>query len=375
MSTGPLSGVRVVELAGIGPTPHAAMLLADWGADVVRVVRPTPSGGPADPDNDSQLRNRTLVPADLKDPESIPPLLGLIDHADVLIEGFRPGVTERLGLGPEPCRRRNPALIYARMTGWGQSGPWARTAGHDLNYLAVSGVLSTIGPAGEPAIPLNLLGDYGGGSMFLVAGILAGLYERDSSGTGQVVDAAILDGLSQLAHPIWSFRQMGMWTEQRNTNILDGGTPWYSIYRCADDRHVAVAALENKFYSELLDGLGLTPADVPDRAEKQSWPALRSILTQRFASRTRDEWAARFADTDACVTPVLTMSEALEHPQIVQRGVFDCVDGSTQPVPAPRFERSTPAAPQPPGTRITDLTTQLATWSQQSDRPRNRRSS
>lgn len=361
--TGPLAGVRVVELAGIGPTPHAAMLLADWGADVIRLVRPTATGEPADVPYDTQLRNRTLIAADLKDPRQAADVLDLIGHADVLIEGFRPGVTERLGLGPAECLARNPRLIYARMTGWGQQGPWAHTAGHDLNYIAATGILSTIGPVEDPAIPLNLLGDFGGGSMFLVAGILAALHERHTSGRGQVIDAAIVDGVTQLAHTVWSFRHQGMWHEQRSSNILDGGLPWYAVYRCADDRHVAVAALEDRFYAELLDGLGLAPDQVPERADPHSWPKLRAHFAEVFASRPRDHWAARFDGTDACVTPVLTLTEALDHPHLKHRDVLRRCDDAVQPAPAPRFSRSGSVPHRPPGSVITNLAEQHQAWS------------
>ncbi|OCB07068.1 CaiB/BaiF CoA transferase family protein [Mycobacterium intracellulare] len=361
--SGPLAGVRVVELAGIGPTPHAAMLLADWGADVIRLVRPTAAGSPADAFNDTQLRNRTLIAANLKDPAQVAVTLDLIERADVLIEGFRPGVTERLGLGPAECLARNPKLIYARMTGWGQQGPWARSAGHDLNYLAVTGVLSTIGTAEDPVVPLNLLGDFGGGSMFLVAGILAALHERYTSGRGQVIDAAIVDGISQLAHTIWSFRHQGMWDEQRSSNIVDGGTPWYAVYRCADGRHVAVAALEDPFYTALLDGLGLDPDQIPHRADRASWPRLRSLFADTFATKPRDHWAERFDGSDACVTPVLTLTEALAHPHLQDRGVLKRSHDAVQPAPAPRFGRSGCASHRPPGSVIGDLTDQLQAWS------------
>lgn len=361
--SGPLAGVRIIELAGIGPTPHAAMLLGDWGADVVRVVRPTATGDPADANNDTQLRNRTLIAANLKNPQQVADLLDLIEYADVLMEGFRPGVTERLGLGPDECLARNPRLIYARMTGWGQDGPLARTAGHDLNYISVTGILAAIGTREDPVIPLNLLGDFGGGSMFLVAGILAALHERHASGCGQVIDAAIIDGVSQLAHTVWAFRNMGLWREQRSSNILDGGTPWYSLYRCADGQHVAVAALEEPFYAALLDGLGFEANQIPQRLDQESWPLLRTLFAERFATASRDYWAAIFDGTDACVTPVLTMTEALAHPQLRNRDVLLNHAGTVQPMPAPRFSRSGSGQQREPGSVVGDLVNQRRVWS------------
>ena len=363
MSGGPLAGVRVIELAGQGPTPHAAMLLADWGADVVRLVRPASTGDLADAHLDTQLRNRTLIPVDLKDVDQAAAVLDLVADADVFIEGFRPNVAERLGLGPVDCQARNAGLIYARMTGWGQTGPWAHTAGHDVNYLSVTGILSTIGPSDAPVIPLNLLGDFGGGSMFVVAGILAALHERHTSGRGQIIDAAMVDGISQLAHMIWSFRHFGIWQEHRCSNPLDGGTPWYSLYRCADGQFVAVGAIEEPFYAALLDGLDLDPRDLPGRADRGSWPALRAVLAERFASQPRDHWASVFDGTDACVTPVLTMTEATSHPHMHDRGVLPTYDGAQQPAPAPRFSRSGSAPHRAPASAISDLASQKRAWS------------
>ncbi|CAN5422513.1 CaiB/BaiF CoA-transferase family protein [soil metagenome] len=360
--TGPLDGIRVVELAGIGPGPHAAMLLGDWGADVVRVVRRGPDGEPADLAGDTLLRNRTVVGADLKDPDDLAAVRRLVDAADVLIEGFRPGVTERLGLGPEHCLATNPGLVYGRMTGWGQIGPMAAMAGHDLNYLSITGILDTVGTAERPVVPLNLVGDFGGGSTFLVMGILAALLERSRSGRGQVVDAAIVEGVGQMAQMIWSFRGMGMWQEEREANILDGGAPFYGIYACADGGHVAIGAIEQQFYAQAIAGLGLDLATLPDRDDKSQWPALRDALATAFASRTRDEWTKIFDGTDACVTPVLTMTESLEQPHLRERGAFGSIDGVPQPMPAPRFDRSVPPAPTAPGARVATCTDVADRW-------------
>lgn len=345
--TGPLDGLRVVELAGIGPGPHGCMLLADLGADVVRVerVRSTlPSEMTAEVD--VTLRGRTFVAADLKDPAALASVLELIRRADVLVEGFRPGVAERLGLGPEVCLARNPRLVYARMTGWGQDGPMASMAGHDLNYLSITGVLDNIGRAGQrPVPPLNLVGDFGGGSMFLVLGVLAALWERQRSGRGQVVDAAMVDGIGTLAQMVWSFHGNGMWPSGRGRNVLDGAAPFYDTYECAGGGFVAVGALEPQFYAALLRGLGLDPADLPDQWDRERWTELRGALTAAFLTRTRDDWAAQFDGTDACVTPVLTLDEAPTHPHLAARGDFVEVDGIIQPAPAPRFSRSSPGMP------------------------------
>jgi alpha-methylacyl-CoA racemase len=324
----PLEGLLVVEFGGIGPGPHGAMLLADLGAEVVRVERP--SGGLSvvpDASRDFLLRGRRSVSADLKSAEGRASVLSLIASADVVIEGFRPGVLERLGLGPSDCLAVNPGLIYARMTGWGQSGPLAQRAGHDINYLSVTGVLHAIG---KP--PLNLVGDFGGGSLYLVLGVLAALWERQRTGRGQVVDAAIVDGVASLAQMIWSMKAQSVWEDAPDANLLDGGCPFYAIYECRDGRSVAVGALEPQFYALLVAGLGLS--DLPEQMDRTSWPLLRKMFAEAFLSRTRDEWAEVFGDTDACVTPVLTLEEAVSHPHLVARGVFTS-DGAA--APAPRF--------------------------------------
>ena len=308
---GPLQGLRVLELAGIGPGPHAAMILGDLGADVVRVERPGKGPGPqTTPSNDYLLRNRRSVAANLKSDEDRDLVLRLIAKADVLIEGFRPGVTERLGLGPDDCAKINERLVYARMTGWGQTGPRSQQAGHDINYISLNGVLHAIGRADDrPVPPLNLAGDFGGGSMFLIVGILSALWERERSGKGQVIDAAMVDGAGVLSQMMWAFRAMGMWSDERGVNMLDTGAPYYDTYTCADGRWVAVGAIEPQFFAELLSKLGLDPADLPDQNDRSRWPELRARLTEVFASQDRDHWAKVFADSDACCTPVLSFAE------------------------------------------------------------------
>jgi alpha-methylacyl-CoA racemase len=335
VSVGPLAGIKVVELAGMGPGPHAAMLLADLGADVTRVQRPGAGG--------AQLRGRRLVSADLKDPGDLDRVRELIDCADVLLEGFRPGVTERLGLGPDECCSRNPGLVYTRITGWGQTGPRAQQAGHDINYIGLTGLLHAMGAADRPpAPPLNLVGDYGGGSMFAVLGVLAALLERHTSGRGQVIDAAIVNGAPVLAHVMWSMRGDGRWSEERGTNVFDGSAPFYCTYECADGGYVAVGALEPEFFAEMLQLLGIDPATLGEQRDRAGWPGLRHALSDRFRQFPRDHWAQVFESSDACVTPVLTITEAMDDPQLQARNVFVDVDGVRQPAPAPLFSR-TPA--------------------------------
>jgi alpha-methylacyl-CoA racemase len=363
---GPLDGLRVVEMAGLGPVPHAAMQLADLGADVVHVARPGPSAiaelaGAVD----NVLRGRTAVVVDLKSAGGVPDVLELIAAADVLIEGFRPGVMERLGLGPEVCRARNPRLVYARLTGWGREGPLAMAAGHDLNYLALSGVLAAIGPDdAPPPSPLTLIGDYGGGSMFLVTGVLAALWERERSGQGQVVDVAMVDGIGVLSQKIWAMRAAGTWSEQRHSNVLDGGAPFYDTYTCADGRYLSVAAIERRFFALLLEGLEISASDdLGDQYDRANWPHLREIISARVRTKTQHEWAAVFDGTDACVAPVLTMSEALQHQHAIARQAFVDLDGAVQPSPAPRFDRTPLPTPAPPaGDNVTDIREVIARW-------------
>jgi alpha-methylacyl-CoA racemase len=350
---GPLDGVRVIELASLAPAPFGCMVLADLGADVLRVERP----GSCSPDGpvpvDPLTRGRRSVGLNLKDPAGIELLLRLAESADVLVEGFRPGVAERLGFGPEVCAERNPALIFARMTGWGQDGPLAPTAGHDIDYIAISGALHPIGRAGErPVPPLNLVGDFGGGGMLLAVGVLAALVERQRSGLGQVVDAAMVDGSALLTSFIYGLRARGAWRDERGVNLLDGGAPCYDTYATADGGYVAVGALEPQFYAALLASLGLAGADLPAQLDPAGWPVLRERFATIFAQRSRDEWAAVFDGTDACVAPVLTPAEVARHPHNAARGVFIEVDGVLQPAPAPRFGRSQagqPASPVRPG--------------------------
>lgn len=345
--TGPLRGVRVVELAGIGPGPHACMILADLGADVIRLERP--GGGPLGGGrHDVLTRGRPSVAVDLKHPDAVRTVLDLVAGADVLVEGMRPGVTERLGLGPEDCWARNPRLVYGRMTGWGQEGPWAQAAGHDLNYISVTGTLHGLGQdPSRPHFPTNLVGDFGGGSTYLVIGVLAALLEARLSGQGQVVDAAIVDGTAHLNAMGATLTALGVQSETRASGLLDGGTPYYDLYETADGRHVSVAALEPQFYDDLIRRLGLEET-APDRHDPERAGELRELLAATFRQRTQSEWAEVFAATDACVAPVLPPSEAVEHPHIAARGTFLDVDGVVQPAPAPRFSRTPPTATMPP---------------------------
>ncbi|MFI8288502.1 CaiB/BaiF CoA transferase family protein [Streptomyces sp. NPDC085614] len=335
---GPLSGVRVVELAGIGPGPFAAMLLADLGADVVRVDRPGGPGLGIDPAYDLTNRNKRSVLVDLKAEGGAATVLDLVARADILIEGYRPGVAERLGVGPDACLARNPRLVYGRMTGWGQDGPLASTAGHDIAYLAVTGTLGMIGPDpdGPPTVPANLVGDYAGGSLYLVVGVLAALRHAGEHGEGQVVDAAIVDGAAHLATMIHGMLAAGGWQDRRGVNLLDGGCPFYGVYETADGRHMAVGALEQPFYDEFARLLGIEDV-APARKDLGRWDELRAAVAARFRTRTREEWTAVFAGTDACVAPVLSMREAPAHPHLAARGTFVEHGGLTQPAPAPRF--------------------------------------
>ncbi|MGX9885265.1 CaiB/BaiF CoA transferase family protein [Streptomyces sp. NPDC002276] len=355
---GPLSGVRVVELAGIGPGPFAAMLLADLGADVVRVDRPGGPGLGVAPEHDITNRNKRSVLVDLKAPDGAARVLDLVERADILIEGNRPGVTERLGVGPEACHARNPGLVYGRMTGWGQDGPLADRAGHDIAYIALTGTLGMIGSPGEPPpAPANLLGDYAGGSLYLVVGVLAALHHARVTGIGQVVDAAIVDGTAHLSAMIHGMLAAGGWQDRRAANLLDGGCPYYGTYETADGKHMAVGALEPRFYDEFTRLLDLT--DFADaRRDWTRWGELREAVATRFRSRTRDEWSAVFEDTDACVAPVLSLREAPKHPHLAARGTFTEHGGITQPAPAPRFSEtptSVRGGPALPGADTSDV--------------------
>ena len=346
---GPLHGLKVIELAGIGPGPMAAMLLADLGATVLRVDRkePTALGVPRPQKFDLLLRNRRSVPVDLKDPAAVAFVLDLVAGSDVLIEGFRPGVAERLGLGPEVCLRRNPKLVYGRITGWGQDGPLANAVGHDINYIALTGALHAIGRAGQPpTVPINLVGDFGGGTLYLVMGILAALHESKSSGKGQVVDAAMVDGVASLMTQPHGTFAAGMMTNERGANVTDSGAPFYDVYECGDGKWLSIGAVEKKFYAQVLRVLGLEPL-LADQWKRETWPAAKERIAGRIRLRSRDEWAAVFDGTESCVAPVLTIDEAPRHPHLRERGTYVEIDGVTQPAPAPRFSRSVPLAPQP----------------------------
>jgi alpha-methylacyl-CoA racemase len=358
---GPLHGVRVIEIASLAPAPFGCMVLSDLGADVLRVDRPAGVGGEAV--MDPLGRGRRSIGLNLKDPAGVDVLLRLVETADVLVEGFRPGVTERLGFGPDVCLERNPGLVYGRMTGWGQDGPMARTAGHDINYIAVAGALDPVGRAGErPVPPLNLVGDFGGGGMLLAVGVLAALYERSRSGRGQVIDAAMIDGAALLTSFIHGMRGQGAWQDARGTNLLDSGAPFYDTYETADGLYMSVGALEPQFYAALLHGLGLTDEDLPGQLDRDRWPQMRARFTEVFKGRTREEWTEIFEGTDACVAPVLGLGEAPAHPHVTARSGFMDVGGLTQPAPAPRFSRTPAETPAPPvragehtDTALTDL--------------------
>jgi alpha-methylacyl-CoA racemase len=355
---GPLQGVKVVELAGIGPGPFACMMLAELGADVLRIDRPGGglSFGPAE--LDLVNRGRRSVALDLKNPAAIDAVRRLVAQADVLVEGFRPGVAERLGLGPDDLLAINPALVYGRMTGWGQDGPLAQTAGHDIDYIALSGALNLIGRAGgPPQVPSNVLGDFAGGSLYLVIGVLAALHEAQQSGRGQIVDAAIVDGSAHLTTMMLGALAAGAWKQERGTNLLDTGAPFYDVYETSDGKHVAVGAIEPPFYEELITKLGIA---VPDRNDPANWPELRKVLTETFLQRTQAEWTAVFDGSDACVAPVLPL--AADHPHLVARGTFVDKDGVRQAAPAPRFSRTPTALDRSPARAGQHTREALADW-------------
>ncbi|MDE0810246.1 MAG: CaiB/BaiF CoA-transferase family protein [Alphaproteobacteria bacterium] len=363
---GPLSGIKIVELAGIGPGPMAAMMLADMGATVLRVERAEPSGlGVQRPLNcDITLRSRNAIALNLKDPEHRDRVLRLVEEADVLIEGFRPGVTERLGLGPDDCFTRNDKLVYGRMTGFGQDGPMAQAAGHDLNYIAMSGALSAIGRADQPPTPpLNLVGDYGGGALYLVVGVLAALLETRGSGKGQVVDAAMVDGAANLMAAPFGMFAAGLLTKTRGANVLDSGSYFYDSYECADGKYVSVAAIEPKFHAEMLELMELDPLIVTKQMDRSDWPRLKKIMVDRFLTKTRDEWVMIMGGSDACFAPVLEMDEVADDPHNKARGTFIEIDGIVQPAPAPRFSRTpNPAPTAPVRAGMVSLDDALAGW-------------
>ncbi|OLF16025.1 CaiB/BaiF CoA transferase family protein [Actinophytocola xanthii] len=374
MGAGPLVGLRVVELAGLAPAPFATTVLADLGADVVRVDRPRPGADVLTFPHDPLSRARRWIGVDTKQPAGREVVLRLVDRADVLLEGFRPGVTERLGLGPEDCLARNPGLVYGRVTGWGQDGPLAQAAGHDINYIGLAGALEPIGREGErPVPPLNLLGDFGGGGMLLALGVLAALVERASSGRGQVVDASMVDGAALLTAGMHGLRNIGLWSRGRGRNMLDGGAPFYDTYETADGRYVAVGAIEERFWQALVKVLELDPEELAGRLDPEQWGAVRERLAAVLRTRTRDEWAALAEGTDACLTPVLTPEEAAEHPHNVARGTFVTLDGHRQPAPAPRFSRTPPAdpvAPHAPRADTPDVLAELGYQPEEVDRLR-----
>lgn len=344
---GPLAGFRIVELAGIGPGPMGAMLLGDMGADVIRVdrVRPATADRMSDPRHAVHNRSRRSIAIDLQHPDGPAIVLRLAEHADGLIEPFRPGVAERLGIGPKPCLAANPRLVYGRITGWGQEGPLARAAGHDINYIAVTGLLHAIGRAGErPVPPLNLVGDYGGGGMLLAFGMVCGLLEAQRSGRGQVFDAAMMDGAALLFGAQFGLHAAGLWADQRGVNLLDSGAPFYDVYETSDGKYVAVGAIEPQFYALLLEKTGLAGVSLPHQMDRQAWPAMKQRLAAVFLTKTRDDWCRIMEGTDVCFAPVLSIGEAPAHPHARARAAYVEVDGVAQPAPAPRFDR-TPAGP------------------------------
>ncbi len=338
MAQGPLVGVKIVEFAGIGPGPFCGMLLADLGADVVRLDRAESVGRSAP---DLANRGKRSIAVDLKEPEGVEAALSLLEKADGLIEGFRPGVMERLGVGPDAVLKRNPKLVYGRMTGWGQTGPWAHMAGHDIDYIALTGALHTMGRAGEaPAPPLNLVGDFGGGALYLAFGLLAGILEARSSGKGQVIDCAMIDGAASLMTMFYGMKAAGIWNTNRSDNLLDGGAHFYDTYECADGKWLAVGAIEPQFHTILVEGLGLTEAEFPARMDRAKWPEHSKRIADVIRTKSRDEWMKVFDGTDACVAPVLSMDEAPKHPHNAERQTFQTAFGVSQPGPAPRFSRT-----------------------------------
>jgi alpha-methylacyl-CoA racemase len=345
---GPLAGVRVVELAGLGPAPFAGMVLADLGAEVVRVDRPSAASGGFGR-SDVLGRGRRSIAVDLKHPDGAEVVLRLAAESDVVIEGFRPGVAERLGVGPDECLARNPRLVYGRMTGWGQDGPYAAEAGHDITYAAVAGALAHIGRAGQPPTPpLNLVADFGGGGMLLALGVVSAVLSSQRTGQGQVVDAAMVDGVALLMAPFFMGFRSGFFTDERGTNLLDSGAPFYDCYACADGRYVAVGALEPQFFAALVAGLGLDAAELGEQNDRANWPAMRTRFGAVFATRPRDEWVAHFAGRDACVAPVNTTEETFADPHLVARGTVIEPDGVPQPTPAPRFSATPTTLDRPP---------------------------
>jgi len=363
--SGPLVNIRIVEFAGVGPAPFCAMLLADMGAEIITIDRTVPSGLGIKKDArfNPTTRSRPSMAVDLKSADGRAVVLRLLEQADALIEGFRPGVMERLGLGPEACWKTNPKLVFGRGTGWGQEGPLAESVGHDLNYLALTGALSMIGPRhGRPAIPLNLLGDYAGGGLYLALGIVSALLEAKQSGKGQVVDAAMIDGIQSLLTHYFAFMASGRWVFERESNFFDGGAPWYNVYETKDGKHVCVAPVERKFYDQLLEAMALDPVTIPDQLDRETWPELRQRFADIFRTKTRDEWCAVMEGREVCFAPVLTIDEATHHPHMRARRSFLDVEGVLQPAPAPRFSRtpsSIQSAPSIPGSNTHEI---MSAW-------------
>lgn len=360
---GPLTGYKILEFGGIGPVPMCGMVLSDMGAEIIRLERPDIANEPLHHWANFPLRGRKSVVLDLKKPAGVHVALKLARQADAVLEGYRPGVMEKLGLGPEALFDVNPKLVYGRMTGWGQSGPLAQRAGHDINYIALTGALDSFGRAGDlPTPPANLVGDFGGGALYLATGVLAALLDARTSGQGQVVDAAMTDGSASLMASIYGFHAAGFWTTKRGTNLLDTGAPFYDVYECACGGCVAVGAIEPQFYAALLDHLGLVGEELPAQMDTDNWPRLKDIFTRKFKTRTRDEWSAIFEPVDACVTPVLSIAEAPHHPHNLARRTFHDVDGRVQPGVAPRFSRSAPATPETPRPYGADSVSALKDW-------------
>jgi alpha-methylacyl-CoA racemase len=351
VTSGPLAGLRIVEFAGIGPGPFACMMLADMGAEVITLDRP----GANKNQKSAAGRGRKVVEIDLKNKTALGEVLDLLEHADALIEGFRPGVMERLGLGPDVVRLRNPRLVYGRMTGWGQDGPLAQAAGHDINYISVTGALAAIGPGERPIPPLNLVGDFGGGALYLVVGVLAAMLEAKKSGKGQVVDAAMCDGAASLMSMFYDFAAIGRWTEGRETNFLDGGAHFYGVYQCACGNFISIGSIEPQFYALLRQLAGLSDAAFEAQMEREAWPSLKQKLADIFRTKTRDEWCAIMEGTDVCFAPVLTIAEAPLHPHMAHRKTFVKRHGVTQPAPAPRFSRTPSTIREPAKAEIADL--------------------
>jgi alpha-methylacyl-CoA racemase len=351
MASGPLAGIKVLEVAGIGPGPFCGMMLADMGAEVVRIDRAdrVRGGDPAKPPTDVLARGRRSIAVDLKNADGVGVVLQLVEQADVIIEGFRPGVMERLGLGPDVCLERNPRLVYGRMTGWGQSGPMAQAAGHDINYIALAGALEPLGRRGEkPTPPLNLVGDFGGGGMLLAFGIASALVERASSGKGQVVDAAMVDGAATLMGMFHSLAALGVWKEERGTNLLDTGAHFYDTFETSDGKYISIGSIEPQFYAELIEKLGLADEDLPKQMDQSSWEELKVRFEGLFRAKTRDEWCEIMEGSDVCFAPVLAMSEAADHPHLKARKTFVESQGMLQPAPSPRFSRTVPELGRPP---------------------------